>query len=66
MSGGRTWAPRPYPARLGHWPAAAGLLAFSWIELASGWGAHPALLVTAAVVYSGVTLAAVAVYGVEP
>ena len=24
-----------YPARLGHWPAAAGLLAFVWLELAS-------------------------------
>ncbi len=24
-----------YPARLGYWPAAAGLLAFAWLELAS-------------------------------
>ena len=26
---------RPYPVRLGYWPAAAGLLAFAWLELAS-------------------------------
>ncbi|MEO6603979.1 MAG: hypothetical protein ABIN55_00045, partial [Aeromicrobium sp.] len=26
---------RSYPARLGYWPAAAGLLAFAWLELAS-------------------------------
>src|SRR4051795_8883262 len=27
---------RPYPEKLGRWPAAAGLLIFVWIELASG------------------------------
>ncbi len=26
---------RPYPRRLGYWPAAAGLFAFVWLELAS-------------------------------
>ena len=34
-------APRAYPERLGVWPAAAALLIFTWIELASGWGEHP-------------------------
>ena len=29
---------RPYPERLGRWPAAAGLLIFTWIELVSGLG----------------------------
>ena len=29
---------RPYPERLGRWPAAIGLLVFTWIELASDWG----------------------------
>lgn len=28
-------APRRYPAALGYWPAAAGLFAFVWLELAS-------------------------------
>src|SRR5215218_9413287 len=56
---------RPYPEALGRWPAAAGLLIFTWIELASGWGEHPARLVTAALVYTVLTLAAQVVYGVE-
>ena len=58
-------ARRPYPERLGRWPAAAGLLVFTWIELASGWGEEPATLVTAALIYSAVTLGAMAVYGVD-
>ena len=28
----------PYPERLGRWPAAAGLLVFTWIELVGGLG----------------------------
>ena len=47
------------------WPAAVGLLIFTWIELASGWGEHPARLATAAVVYSVLTWAGMALYGVE-
>lgn len=56
---------RPYPERFGRWPAAAGLLAFTWIELVSGWGDHPATLVTAALAYTVLTLAAQCVWGVE-
>ena len=56
---------RPYPEKLGRWPAAAGLLVFTWIELASGWGEHPALLVTAALGYTVLTLIAQVVCGVE-
>ena len=58
-------AHRPYPERLGRWPAAAGILGFAWIELASGWGEEPATLVTAALVYSTFTFGAMAVYGVD-
>jgi hypothetical protein len=57
---------RAYPERLGRWPAVAGLFAFTWIELASGWGEHPATLATAVAGYSVLTLAAMAVYGAEP
>lgn len=32
---GRAREGRPYPERLGYWPAAAGLFAFVWLELAS-------------------------------
>ncbi len=56
---------RPYPEKLGRWPAAVGLLIFTWIELASGWGENPELLVTAALGYTILTLIAQVVYGVE-
>ena len=56
---------RPYPEKLGRWPAAIGLLIFTWIELASGWGEDPALLVTAALGYTILTLIAQVVFGVE-
>jgi hypothetical protein len=56
---------RAYPERLGRWPAVAGLFGFTWIELASGWGEHPATLATAVAGYSVLTLAAMAVYGAE-
>jgi hypothetical protein len=63
--GGRAVPLRSYPERLGHWPAAFGLLAFSWVELASDWAERPDTPVTAVLVYSAVTLAAQAVVGVE-
>jgi hypothetical protein len=56
---------RPYPERLGRWPAAAGLLGFTWIELVSGWGDHPARLVSAALAYTAWTLFAQFRWGVE-
>jgi hypothetical protein len=57
---------RPYPERLGRWPAAIALLGFTWIELVSGYGDHPARLVSAALVYTVITLAAQVRWGVEP
>src|SRR5829696_8538877 len=56
---------RPYPEKLGVWPAAVGLLIFTWIELASGWGEQPTRLATATVLYSVFTWAGRALYGVE-
>lgn len=58
-------APRAYPERLGRWPAAVGLFAFTWIELASGWGDDPRALGLAVVGYSVLTLVAQALFGVE-
>jgi hypothetical protein len=59
-------ARRAYPERLGRWPAAAGLLCFTWLELAAQTGDEPRNLAIAAVVYSVATWAAMAVYGVRP
>jgi len=63
--GGRPPSHRPYPEWLGRWPAAIGLLGFTWIELASGYGEEPQRLIEAATVYTVFTFAAMAVYGAE-
>jgi hypothetical protein len=65
LVGRRAPARRPYPEELGRWPAVAGLVMFTWIELVGEWASTPSLLVTAAVGYTVVTLAAQAVFGVE-
>lgn len=54
---------RELPARLGHWPAAAGLLAFAWTELASPQPAAPATVAAFMLGYSAVQLAGAARYG---
>jgi hypothetical protein len=56
---------RPYPERFGRWPAAIALFVFTWIELVSGWGEDPGMLVTAVVGYTVLTLAAQFYWGVE-
>jgi hypothetical protein len=56
---------RPYPERLGRWPAALGVFAFTWIELASEWAEDPRLLAAAVVGYTAITLAGQAVFGVD-
>ena len=63
--GGRPPRHRPYPERLGRWPAAAGVLVFTWIELASGWGEDPRMIALAVLGYTAITLAAQAMFGVE-
>jgi hypothetical protein len=65
LAGRRAPARQPYPERLGRWPAAIGLLVFTWIELVGQWADTPSRLTTAVVAYSVVTLAAQAVYGVQ-
>lgn len=56
---------RPYPERLGRWPAAAGLWGFTWLELVATDGDEPRTIAIAALVYTVVTLAAMARYGAE-
>ncbi|MFD1150582.1 hypothetical protein [Saccharothrix hoggarensis] len=49
---------RPYPERWGHWPAALGLLAFTWVELV-----EPDALPWFLVAYAAVNVAGGVVFG---
>ncbi len=55
----------PYPSWLGRWPAAAGLVAFAWLELASGSGASAKTLAAAALIYTAVTFLGMGLFGVD-
>ncbi|WP_405498248.1 hypothetical protein [Streptomyces sp. NBC_00096] len=55
--------PRPIPARLGQWPAAAGLFAFTWLELVSPDPASTTTLLIALTGYAAVQLLLAARYG---
>jgi hypothetical protein len=61
----RTQPPFRYPGWLGRWPAAAGLLGFAWMELAYSNGADPSMLAVAVLVYTTITLIAIACFGTE-
>lgn len=60
-----------YPRALGRWPAAVGLLAVVWLEVVYGPGSgvavglSPETTAVAALIYSGYTLAMMALFGVE-
>ncbi|MFD8790078.1 hypothetical protein [Streptomyces vinaceus] len=56
-------APAPLPARLGQWPAAAGLFAFTWLELAAPDPASTTTLLIALALYAAVQLALAARFG---
>lgn len=58
-------APLAYPDRLGYLPAAAGLFAFTALELVASNGSEPKNVAIATLVYSAVTFVAMALYGVE-
>ena len=54
---------RPLPAWLGYWPAAAGLVVFTWLELVWRNPDRPVNVLTFILLYCLVQLAAAAVYG---
>lgn len=56
-------AGRPLPPRLGLWPAAAGLLAFTWLELVAPDPASPTALLLFLALYAVVHLAGAARHG---
>jgi hypothetical protein len=57
--------PRPYPARLGRWPAVAGVFSFAWLELVFVGRDDPATLAVMALGYALVQLVGMAWYGIE-
>jgi len=54
---------RPLPAGLGYWPAAAGLFAFTWLELVAPDRATTPVIRTFFLAYFGVHLVAVTLFG---
>ncbi|MET9249075.1 hypothetical protein [Nonomuraea sp. NPDC003709] len=54
---------RPLPRGLGYWPAAAGLLAFTWTELVAPEPAAPLTLLTFCALYAATQLMGTLVYG---
>ncbi|MEA2295025.1 MAG: hypothetical protein QOE86_2664 [Solirubrobacteraceae bacterium] len=58
--------PLPYPARLGRWPAFAGIVGFALVELCWGRGTEPTMLAILALVYFAVQVVGMGLYGVEP
>lgn len=58
-------APMAYPARLGRWPAAIGILAFAWVELVYSGRGDPSNLAVLALVYVAVQFVGMSLYGIE-
>jgi hypothetical protein len=63
---GDTPAPLAYPAWLGRWPAALGILFFAWVELVYVNRDDPTILAIMALLYAGTQLVGMSLYGVEP
>ena len=64
----RGWSAGPplrYPDRLGRWPAAAGVLAFAWLEVIYDRGTDPRLLALLAVAYAAAMLVGMAAFGID-
>jgi hypothetical protein len=65
VAGSQLPPPLEYPERLGRWPAAAGLVAFTLLELVSSASDDPRNIAIAALVYSGFTFLGMMLFGVE-
>jgi hypothetical protein len=57
--------PLPYPAWLGRWPAAFGVLVFAWVELVYADKGDPSKIATMALAYAAVQLVGMSLYGVR-
>ena len=65
VSRGALPAPMAYPARLGRWPAAIGILAFAWVELVYSGRGDPSNLAVLALVYVAIQFVGMSLYGIE-
>jgi hypothetical protein len=65
VTGGRLPEPMRYPAWLGRWPAALGILAFAWVELVYINRDDPSILATLALLYAATQLIGMSVYGIK-
>jgi hypothetical protein len=65
LSAGEPPSALPYPARLGRWPAALGLLCFAWLELAYQNRDDPSTLAMFALAYAAIQLAGMSFYGID-
>ncbi len=57
--------PLTYPRRLGYWPVAAGLIAFTALELVNATPDDPSTVAIATLVYTVATFIGMALYGVD-
>jgi hypothetical protein len=57
--------PLPYPARLGHWPAVAGIFGFVICELCWAEAKDPPTLAVLMLVYMAIQLVGMSLYGAE-
>jgi hypothetical protein len=58
--------PLAYPAWLGRWPAALGILFFAWVELVYVNRDDPTVLAIMALLYAATQLVGMTLYGIEP
>lgn len=65
LAGPEVTEPLPYPARLGRWPAVAGIALFAFCELCWAQGRDPQVLAALALAYFAVQLVGMGLYGVE-
>lgn len=65
LSKGPAPDPIAYPERLGRWPAAIMIFAFTWVELAYANGDDPSHLAIMALAYAAVQLIGMAFYGID-
>ena len=63
LAGGRLPQPLAYPERLGRWPAAAGIVAFAWVELVYSHRDDPSHLAVLALAYAAAMLVGTSFFG---